>query len=295
MRIVPPLLLACLALAAPAHAAVSPAFVDEPLACFTSSGGDMRVTGYVRLEADGDYRFDPDYPEDRTAGSWDAASGAFTSGPLSGATIADAPAGTTMPDDQQPGRTWPLVIERNGAVTDHCRSTAVFPREAAAPIASYVERVSGLSLALPLSIARTSLTIGVRDQPYSTVYARVRAAGSNFYRVDIVEGGPCSGQDCSRLAIFSARRATLRHMAFRDGRMLRFNRTLARGVRGWEGNVGCAFGSSPVSWGPVYCGQTIIVWRHRGVNYAIEGHALADGDLMRMANEAIRSLPTRAS
>lgn len=287
MRIVPPVLLACLVLAPSAPAAVSPAAVDTPLACFSAASGTFEVTGYLRLEAGGDYRFDPDYPEERTAGAWDP-SGAFTSGPLAGSAIADAPAGTTMPGDQKAGRTWPLVIEREGAVAAYCRTTRIYARSLFRSVERYVERVSGIEVALPRMFERASLSFNGDGEPLSTAFGQVRAAGSNFWRLDVAEGPCATGELCGRHAIISARRGP------RSDIEVRFNRTLARGAVGWQGNVGCAFGSG-IGWGPVYCGQTVIVWRYRGINYCIEGHAVDDRDLIRLANEAIRSLPTTAS
>jgi hypothetical protein len=282
MRLIPPVLLACLALAAPASASVDPVLVDEPLYCLFSGDGEIAIAGYLTLEADGEYRFNRSFPASKPSGVWDGA-GAFTSGPLSGSTIADAPAGTTMPADQQEGRTWPLLLAIDDEVSWYCRPSAVNPADVLAPFETYVERVSGVPLALPRRLVPTSLYTDLDGNPYTTVAGRMRAAGSNFWRLDVI-AGPCSGKNCTNLAILSARRAPRRELE------VRFNRKLARGARGWQGNVGCSFGSG-IGWGPVYCGQTVLVFRYRGVNYCIEARTIDAAGFVDVANQMIRSLP----
>lgn len=280
--------LAVLGFAVPAHAVMPATLLDQPLGCFSSSDGKFTLQAYLALDSDrvgapAGYRYGKDYLEDKQVGTWgEEGDGAgFADGPLAGSRLTVAPDGTRMPGDQVEGRTWPLLLDDGkGASTSYCRSIRIDPRSELRFDVPWVERRSGMEVKLPKAIDPQSLYFDLDENPYTTARARVRVAKPNLWRLELL-GGPCSGSNCPTQAIFSAKRAK------RSELEVRFNRKLARGARGWVGSVGCAFGSG-VGWGPVYCGQTIIVWHHNGINYCIESRTTSDKGLVRLANQALR-------
>ena len=188
-----------------------------------------------------------------------------------------------MPGDQVEGRTWPYLLDRADGDRWYCRSLRVNPRRAFAFDESWVEQRTGVPVRLPRSLEIQSLYFTLDDVPYSSTSSRVRVAKKGLWRLELL-GGPCSdpeADNCPSYGIFSAKRAP------RSELEVRFTKRLAKGARGWIGNVGCAFGSG-IGWGPVYCGQTVIVWRKNGVNYCIESRTAGDAGLVRMANQALR-------
>jgi hypothetical protein len=230
------------------------------------------------------YRFDKDFPETKLAGDWQGAGddGAvgFTDGPLGGATADEPPAGTTMPDDQVPGRTWPLLVEGADDVRWYCRSTVVNPRSEFRGDASWVRQRTGLAIRLPNAVDQGSLSFTLDGAPFSSVQTRVRVAAKGLWRLELLNG-PCSGEDCGSMAIFSAKRAPARRLISQP------KVKLASGIVGRAGSVGCGPHPGPANWGPVYCGRNVIVWHQGKVNYAIESVGAGVGELKRYANQAI--------
>lgn len=279
---------------------------DRQLACYQSASGFFQ-RGLLRLDTDSAgaparYRFGEGYLEKKPVGrwTWDGSRVGFASGPLAradkGWSLAGfpAPPGTTMPADQSPGRTWPLVfvsLTSTPAATApapegqegersywYCRATRVNPRATFAGETGWVERRTGLQAKLPTSLEPGQYT-SVEGTPYSTVFGRVRVATRRLYRLELL-GGPCA-KDCPSLAIFSAKRAPASQLGHR------IPIRLSGGIRGWVGGVGCGYDPGP-DWGPVYCGRSIVVWHARGVNYAIESSSQTDADLVRLANQVVR-------
>ncbi|MCW2966285.1 MAG: hypothetical protein JWM71_57 [Solirubrobacteraceae bacterium] len=265
-----------------------------------------RLTFHVGSSSGKPTSYDFDAPwlttEARAGGwSWKGTVVAFDSGPLAmqsegWPTIEGSwyQGRRTLPHDDVPGRTEPLVLRSDAdgsesitmapAVKGHegkdghqssywyCGPHGVAPRKLLAGSIGRVQRVSGLKVRLP-----TWFETG--DQgTVRTVRGRVRVVQKGLYRVQLVEPG-C--KNCGAIGIFSAMRAPASRLGHRTPV------ALPGGVRGYVGGVGCGpHGAN--DWGPVYCGRNVIVWHAAGVNYAIETPFADDADLVRLANQVVR-------
>lgn len=282
-------ILTTLLVAAPAQAVMPATLLDRQLACFSDTDGTFTQESYLELTTDrgglpAGYRYGEDFLERRIEGTWaeDGDGASFADGPLAGARLAVAPDGTTMPNDQIEGRTWPLVLGGAAARTWYCRSTRIEPRAAFADQAGWVGRRTGVPVRLPAAFDQGSLSFDLDGTPYSGFSARVRVATKGLWRLEL-RPAPCSGSQCGSLAIFSAKRAPYRQLLTLP------TVRLAKGVRGRVGNVGCGPHPGPRNWGPVFCGRVVIVWHQGGINYAMEAPGADANDLIRYANQAIRT------
>jgi hypothetical protein len=282
------LTLSILAFAAPAQASVP---TNEPLVCFSSGEEGFALEGYLQLRVEpggpAGYRFDRGFPEKKLVGDWNGEGNrgnVFVDGPLAGGRIDDAPAGTTMPGDQVEGRTWPLLLTSAGDATWYCRSALIRPRAVFGGEVSWVQKRTGIAVRLPGAIDQGSLSQTLDGVPFSSPFGRVRVATKGLWRLEL-HNGPCSGgpSECGSRAIFSAKRAPYRELLTLP------KVKLAKGVRGRVGNVGCGPHPGPANWGPVYCGRAVIVWHQGKINYAMEALGADEDDLVRYANQVIRT------
>ena len=136
-----------------------------------------------------------------------------------------------------------------------------------------VQRVSRIKVHLPAWFEPAS------QGPETASRGFVRAAKTGSYTLQLV-GRACK-RGCPPLGIFNAKRAPASELGHRTPARL------ALGVRGWYGDVGCGAPSGP-DWGPVFCGMEVIVWHYRGINYAIQGEAQTDRQLIAYANQTIK-------
>lgn len=286
--VLPALVLSILAFAAPAQASVP---TDEPLVCFSSGEDGFALEGYLQLRVEpggpAGYRFDREFPEKLLAGDWNGEGdrgNVFVDGPLADGRIADAPAGTTMPGDQVEGRTWPLLLTGADDATWYCRSALVRPRAVFSGEASWVQKRTGIPVRLPSAFDQSSLSETLDGVPFSQPQARVRVATKGLWRLELLNG-PCSGdpEECGSMAIFSAKRAPYRELLTLP------KVKLAKGVRGRVGNVGCGYHPGTATWGPVFCGRVVIVWHQGAINYAMEAVGTDEDNLVRYANQVIRT------
>jgi hypothetical protein len=287
--VLPALVLSILALATPAQAALPARLLDTPLACYSDENGTFTHQAYLRIDLAANanpagYRYDPSFPENKTAGDWAStdAGVTFVDGPLAGANAAEAPAGTTMPGDPVEGRTWPLLLDGAGKGTWYCRSTRANPRALFRGEAPWVRQRTGVPVRLPYLFDQGSLSFDLDGNPYSSVQTRVRVARKGLWRLELLSG-PCDSADCGSLAIFSAKRAPYRELLTLP------KIRLAEGVRGRVGSVGCGPHPGPRNWGPVFCGRNVIVWHQGAINYAIEAVGTDDDGLVDLANQTIIS------
>lgn len=232
--------------------------------------------------------------------SWNGTA-TFDSGPLARPDEGWSVAGhwfqgrTAMPHDDIRGRTSPLVLRsltakpaEEAPATDgqegkdgyqhsywYCGPLGAAPRKVFGKKAiGYVQHTSGIKVQLPTWVEPTqyeSYKPGVRG--------RIRVAKRGLFRLEFLPRG-CS-RSCPSVAIFSAKRAPASELGNRTAV------TLANGITGYAGSVGCS-ASDGSDWGPVYCGRNVIVWHAKGINHAIETPSADVVDLVRYANQAIR-------
>jgi hypothetical protein len=155
----------------------------------------------------------------------------------------------------------------------YCAKHGVVPRRAFAGVIRRVRRASGLKVRLPTWFEPSSQGRETGERGF------VRAVKKGTYTLELVSRRCRKG--CAPLGIFSAKRAPAGELGHRQPIRL------ARGVRGWVGDVGCGAGGGP-DWGPVFCGMEVIVWHYRGINYAIQGQDQSDSQLMAYANQALK-------
>lgn len=229
--------------------------------------------------------------------TWDGASVGFADGPFGSALEGRYyPMHRLMPNDDQVGRSFPLVLSapapdaRTGnavgpAQTGHegedsfatsywyCGQYGQEISTALVHVRSYVQRTARVPVRVPLWFPTRS------QAAYS---GRVRVARKGYFRIDLVPPG-CRKLPCGEAAIFSGKRASAGQLGHRT------RVRLGHGIVGWEGDYGCAFNGTDPDWGPVYCGRKAIVWHQAGVNYCIEATNVTDADLIVAARQAVTS------
>ncbi len=202
-----------------------------------------------------------------------------------------------MPHDSVKGRTANLLLEslskpsgkgssqyapavrghegKSGYQTSYwyCGKHGVVPARVFAGVIRRVQSRSGIKVHLPTWFEPASQGRETASRGF------VRAAKAGSYTLQLVERACRRG--CPPLGIFNAKRAPASQLGRRT------EVRLARGVRGWYGDVGCGAPSGP-DWGPVFCGMKVIVWHSRGINYAIQGEGQTDGQLIAYANQTIK-------
>jgi hypothetical protein len=206
------------------------------------------------------------------------------------------PRPVAMPHDNVPGRTANLVLESlskasgGGASTYapavrgqegkdghqssywYCGKHGVRPQPLLAGLTRRVHKRSGLKVHLPTWVEPE---LQNRETGYR---GSVRALKRGTYTLQLFSR-PC--RPCQPLVIFNAKRAPATQLGHRNPVRL------ARGVRGWYGDVGCGFHGGD-DWGPVFCGMNVVVWHYRGINYAIQGEGQDNDQLIAYANETIK-------
>jgi hypothetical protein len=142
-----------------------------------------------------------------------------------------------------------------------------------------VERVSGIKVRLPTWVElRGEQNVPEGERPF------VRVARKGTYRLQVVCSSCHTGCYGQPLAIFSALRAPARELFDQNDPF-----KLADNVTAWLSDAGCGPpGPTGGNWGPVYCGNDVVVWHYKGIDYAIESNGATESDLRRWADESIR-------
>ncbi|WP_354699247.1 hypothetical protein DSM112329_04958 [Paraconexibacter sp. AEG42_29] len=245
------------------------------------------------------YTFDPPVGAEEP-GTW-AWSGrvTFPSGPLSAASgyslLGTAPAKpVAMPHDPNRSRTFPLVlastatpsvagappIAEGGDSYWYCGAKGYEPAKlVGAKAIAKLKAVSKIPVTLPGFFRPTQQTPNNR----TGLTAQTKTLKRGTWRVQL-SSSPCGrGNSCSAV-VFAAHR-----LGPKEKRYTATPVTLAGGIRGTQNSVGCGFDPKP-SWAPYYCGQRIVTWVRKGVEYAVQMNSSEPDfqELIRYANAMIR-------